>query len=78
MKGDYDKRLMLDYIAQKERKRKRFWRSRRSGRHLGDTYKYWSLKYLLLFLLLTILIVYVVIHCEHIIIEWCDKMLNLA
>ena len=78
MKGDYDKRIMLNYKAQKEYKRNRFWHSRRNSRFLGDTYKYWSLKYLFLFLILTALIVYVIVYCESTLVEWCNRMLSFV
>lgn len=78
MKGDYDKRLMLDAKEAKTRKHAAYWGGIGSWRLKGNTYQYWSLKWLVLFLFITLVVVYVVLKCEATLVGLCNKIISIG
>lgn len=78
MKGDYDKRILLDAKEAKERKHKAYWGGIGNWRLKGNTYRYWSLKCLVLFLFITLVIVYVVLKCEATLVGLCNKIISIG
>lgn len=74
IKGDRFERIMIERKRDKIREeRRRFWNRHGAHDHAPDTYKYWSLPTLLLFLGIAVTTIIIVMYLQ----DWMMSVLSL-
>lgn len=75
MKGEYNKTLLRNAKEAKSIKRTNYWFWHRRGITGTNTYKYWSIPSLFIFLVMAVIVTLIVLHCETWIVDTYQAML---
>lgn len=75
MKGEYDRVLLRKASDARKARRRNYWYRNRRGTVGANTYKYWSIPSLLVFLVIVTTVVLIVLKCESWIVAIYESML---